>query len=85
MRLAKPHSLSNHTTRLSMFGPTVRAFGYAPLLPRSVLLERDLDCRPCSRTGARPCHRGDLACLQGIPPATVLDALRAVLGRGAAS
>ena len=26
MRLAKPHSLSNHTTRLSMFGPTVRVW-----------------------------------------------------------
>lgn len=73
------------TPVVALFGPTVRAFGYAPLLPRSVLLERDLDCRPCSRTGARPCHRGDLACLQGIAPATVLAALRALLGRGAAS
>jgi len=73
------------TPVVALFGPTVRAFGYAPLLPRSVLLERDLDCRPCSRTGARPCHRGDLACLQGIPPAAVLDALRGVLGHGAAT
>jgi len=73
------------TPVVALFGPTVRAFGYAPLLPASVLLERDLDCRPCSRTGSRPCHRGDLACLEGIPATAVLDALRGLLDRGAVS
>ena len=38
-------------------------------LAASRLLEReDLDCRPCSRNGKRPCHRGDLACLVRITP-----------------
>jgi hypothetical protein len=47
----------------------VRAFGYTPRLPASRLLETtDLDCRPCSRNGRRPCHRGDLACLVRITP-----------------
>ncbi len=53
----------------AFFGPTVRAFGYAPQLPPSVLLEEpELECRPCSRNGKRPCHRGDLACLERIAP-----------------
>jgi ADP-heptose:LPS heptosyltransferase len=57
------------TPVVAMFGPTVRAFGYAPSLPRSVLLEiDDLPCRPCSRNGKRPCHRGDLACLVRLEP-----------------
>jgi heptosyltransferase-2 len=56
----------------AFFGPTVRAFGYAPQLPTSRLLETtDLDCRPCSRNGKRPCHRGDLACLERIAPASI--------------
>jgi len=63
----------------ALFGPTVPAFGYAPLLPGSRLLEIDLDCRPCSRTGSRPCHRGDLACLTGITPAVAAAAVRDVL------
>ncbi len=67
----------------ALFGPTVRAFGYFPRLPGSVVLERELDCRPCSRTGSRPCHRGDLACLENIPAAEVHEAVRARLEGGA--
>ncbi|HRX50226.1 MAG TPA: glycosyltransferase family 9 protein [Candidatus Krumholzibacteria bacterium] len=63
----------------ALFGPTVRAFGYAPLLPASRLLESDLECRPCSRTGSRPCHRGDLACLATLAPEQVSEALEQVL------
>ncbi len=67
------------TPVVSLFGPTVAAFGYAPLLPESCLVETDLDCRPCSRTGSRPCHRGDLACLTGIAPAVVVAHIRKIL------
>jgi heptosyltransferase-2 len=67
------------TPVVALFGPTVRAFGYFPLLPRSRVLERDLDCRPCSRTGSRPCHRGDLACLADIEVTAVRDAVVALL------
>ena len=56
------------TPVLAFFGPTVRQFGYFPCLPSSEVLEVDLNCRPCSRNGKRPCHRGDLACLQEIAP-----------------
>jgi heptosyltransferase-2 len=66
------------TPVLALFGPTVRAFGYFPLLPDSRVLERELACRPCSRNGRRPCWRGDLACLAEISPDAVLAALRAL-------
>lgn len=59
----------------ALFGPTVREFGYFPQLAASRVLETDLDCRPCSRNGKRPCHRGDLACLDRIPVDDVLAAL----------
>ncbi len=68
------------TPVIALFGPTVRAFGYFPLLPDSRVLERELSCRPCSRNGRRPCWRGDLACLDRIAPDTVLAALRALPG-----
>jgi heptosyltransferase-2 len=63
------------TPVVALFGPTVRAFGYAPSLAASVLLERPLACRPCSRNGRRPCWRGDQACLAGLSPATVAHTL----------
>ncbi len=56
----------------ALFGPTVRAFGYFPLLPTSRVLEAELPCRPCSRNGKRACHRGDLACLTAIDSGAVL-------------
>jgi len=63
------------TPVLAFFGPTVREFGYYPVLEGSRVLERPLDCRPCSRNGKRPCHRGDLACLRDISPETAYAAL----------
>jgi ADP-heptose:LPS heptosyltransferase len=69
------------TPVVALFGPTVRAFGYAPHLPASRLLETDLDCRPCSRNGKRPCRRGDLACLERLDPAVVLAATAPLLRR----
>lgn len=61
----------------ALFGPTVRAFGYFPLLPGSNVCEIPLACRPCSRNGKRRCHRGDQACLERIEPSAVLAAVLA--------
>lgn len=69
------------TPVLAFFGPTVRAFGYFPRLSGSRVLEHDLDCRPCSRNGRRACHRGDLACLESVPPASAVKALLTIGGR----
>jgi heptosyltransferase II len=66
------------TPVVACFGPTVAAFGYTPHLPASTVLEvMDLDCRPCSRHGKRPCHRRDLACLVRITPDEVWRAVSA--------
>ena len=70
------------TPVVALFGPTVRAFGYFPRLPASRVLEIPLDCRPCSRNGKRPCHRGDLACLVRITTEEAGAAVAAVLREG---
>ncbi len=61
------------TPVLALFGPTVKEFGYYPSLDTSTTCEVDLDCRPCSRTGSRPCERDDLACLSNIAPDHILE------------
>lgn len=43
------------TPALSIFGPTVKEFGYGPFLDDSKLIEIDLPCRPCSRNGKGDC------------------------------
>lgn len=59
----------------ALFGPTARAWGFYPAGPRDTVLERALDCRPCSLHGARPCARG-FECMASITPDEVLDAVR---------
>jgi ADP-heptose:LPS heptosyltransferase len=56
---------------VSLFGPTVEAFGYYPSLARSRTIERRIACRPCSRNGSTPCPRGTGECLSVIAPDTV--------------
>lgn len=61
------------------FGPTTREWGYFPVRPGSVVLERPLPCRPCTRTGQGSCgHLWRKACLEAITPQT---ALQVVLGK----
>lgn len=40
------------------------------------IIQCDMDCRPCSTYGKRPCKRGDLACMNNIDPKTVLNHLK---------
>ena len=66
------------TPVLAFFGPTVREFGYYPVLAGSREMEKTLDCRPCSRNGKRPCHRKDLACLRDISPTEAYSVLNSM-------
>jgi lipopolysaccharide heptosyltransferase II len=48
----------------AIFGSTVREFGFFPLDPHSIVLERQgLDCRPCSHIGRASCPKGHFRCM----------------------
>lgn len=63
------------TPVVTLFGPTVRAFGFAPYRAPAAVLERDLPCRPCSAQGGPACPLGHHRCLRDIVPADVVGAL----------
>jgi len=42
-------------------------------------IQVDLDCRPCSIFGQKPCRRGDYACLNNISPETVYKKIDTLL------
>lgn len=42
----------------------------------------ELDCRPCSIYGNRPCRRGDFACMTLIQPLTIVERVENVIARG---
>src|SRR5207248_11403838 len=63
------------TPVVALFGPTVAQFGFFPYVAPSVVLERELDCRPCSATGTAACPLGHHRCLADITPAAVAAAV----------
>ena len=70
------------TPTIALFGPTVKEFGYAPMLAQSRLMETDLAlrCRPCSRTGKGTCkNRQQQICMYSISTQKVWDAAQLLL------
>ncbi len=43
------------------------------------VIQIDLDCRPCSIFGNKPCQRGDYACLQNIPTERIVERITSII------
>jgi ADP-heptose:LPS heptosyltransferase len=43
------------------------------------IVQIDLECRPCSIYGQKPCRRGDYACMNGIAPETIVERIENIL------
>ena len=44
-------------------------------------VQLDMECRPCSVFGNKPCFRGDYPCLAGITPEAVIEKIKSVITR----
>lgn len=65
------------TPVVGIYGPTVEEFGFFPYHARAIVLQHDLDCRPCSSQGGPKCPLGHHNCLVQLEPAEVLSAIEA--------
>ncbi len=63
------------TPVVALFGPTVEQFGFFPYAARASVLQRRLDCRPCSAMGGAYCPMGHHRCLTDIAPEEVAAAV----------
>ncbi len=50
----------------AVFGSTVREFGFAPFRVPNVVIEQELDCRPCTHIGRAECPLGHFKCMNLI-------------------
>lgn len=64
----------------ALFGPTVKAWGFFPAGDEDVVLERPLDCRPCSLHGGKTCDRNH-ECMAAISPSEVMDSVMQRIGK----
>ena len=70
------------TPALSIFGPTVPAFGFGPLAAGSITMGHDaLACRPCDRHGPRRCPLRHWKCMREISAADVAARVGDILSR----
>lgn len=65
---------------VSVWGSTTPDFGMYPYLPedmadRSVIIEENVGCRPCSKLGFDTCPRGHFRCMNDIPGSRVQAAV----------
>lgn len=64
---------------ISIFGSTVKEFGFFPYKARSVVLEnKELTCRPCTHIGRSSCPKVHFNCMKKITPDIALEALKQV-------
>jgi heptosyltransferase-2 len=66
---------------VAIFGPTVPEFGFAPYGDKHVIIQADVDCRPCGIHGGRRCPRQHFRCMGEITPERVVQAVQTVLDR----
>jgi heptosyltransferase-2 len=64
---------------VALFGPTVKEFGFQPKDDSISIVEKDMECRPCSLHGSKPCKYGDKACMQRIEVFEVFNELKKFL------
>ena len=64
---------------VAIFGPTTPALGYAPLTPRSTVVQKNLACRPCGPPRHGQCPQKHFRCMKDLSPLEVLAGVRKVL------
>ena len=72
-------SLTN-TPVVSVWGATHPMAGFLGYNQnKDNVIQLDLECRPCSIFGNKPCQRGDYACLQNIPPERIVERITTLI------
>ena len=56
-----------------IFGSTTKELGYFPTSDNSIVLERELQCRPCTHNGRDKCPEEHFKCMMDIKPEEVFE------------
>src|SRR5947199_717872 len=66
---------------VAIFCPTTPELGFSPYSANSLVLEKELPCRPCVSHGGRRCPLGTEDCIRLIRPENVFQAVKRLIDR----
>ena len=58
-----------------IMGPTSKETGGGTIRKKSIVIEKDIFCRPCSQNGKFPCYRSNQECMESISSEDVFSAI----------
>ncbi|MCX7835990.1 MAG: glycosyltransferase family 9 protein [bacterium] len=64
---------------IALFGPTIQSFGFAPFRSQLTVLEKEIECRPCSAHGTKVCPLNHHRCMEEIAVEEVWMRLATIL------
>ena len=67
------------TPLVALFGPTTYHLGFFPFRASSVVVEKEIPCRPCSYHGTARCPKGHFHCMKDIGVEDVIQAADSLL------
>ncbi len=65
--------------QIAIFGATHTRLGFRPLNPDAVVLQKDLNCRPCSLHGSKQCPKLHFQCMKSITPSVLHTTFKELL------
>jgi heptosyltransferase-2 len=72
-------AVAMNTPTVAIFGPTVPEFGFSPLGERDRVIEREIECRPCSLHGNDRCRDNGFRCMSLIGAEEVFEVVTGAL------
>ena len=64
---------------VAIFGPTVEQFGFFPFRANSIVLQQDLNCRPCTAFGGAKCPLGHHDCMKKTTPQQIVQSIESLI------
>lgn len=64
---------------VAIFGPTTKELGYFPIPIKSMVVEKELNCRPCTHKGLNYCPKKHFNCMRQIEADEVISGIKNVL------
>ncbi|MEA2104373.1 MAG: lipopolysaccharide heptosyltransferase II [Candidatus Cloacimonadota bacterium] len=65
--------------QIAIFGSTHPNLGFSPINENAIIMQRDLECRPCSLHGSAKCPKKHFKCMKDLKPDEIFAQIQTIL------